>query len=194
MPFPSALSSSRHRSVNDLADQLDAAASCLRALPSELLHLIALQLPLSDAANFALVNCRLSMLIGPTYWPRLLNSAVISGHRGQFLSTLARDLPSWFYCHSCSHLHPRDCIDPPGQLNQPSKPLRCVQTNFEAILGQYLYVYGRFTIYTFHFHHLQLVMLRHYLGPGYGISADALSFMQVNESDESEPEGPITTL
>ena len=31
------------------------------------------------------------------------------------------------------------------------------------------------------FHHLQLAMRRHYLGPGYGISADALAFVQVEE-------------
>ena len=37
-------------------------------------------------------------------------------------------------------------------------------------------------------------MLRHYLGPGPGISTDQLSFMQVNESGESEPGGRTTTL
>ncbi|KAK0517093.1 hypothetical protein JMJ35_000248 [Cladonia borealis] len=124
MPFPSILLWSRQRSVHDLveANHPDATASGLQNLPSELLQMIALHLPLADAASFALVDCRLSMLIGPPYWPRLRASAVITGHREQFLSTLARDLPSWFYCHSCSRLHPRDRIRPPGPFNQPSKP------------------------------------------------------------------------
>ena len=193
MLLPNTLLWSRHRSVNDLADanQPDATASCLRTLPSELLQMIALQLSLSDAASFALINCRLSMLIGPTYWHRLRTSAVIQGHREQFLSTLARDLPSWFYCHSCSHLHPRDRVGPPGPFNQPSKPLWCVQRDD---LGPYVHVNGGFSCYRFNFHHLQLVMLRHYLGPGYGISTDELSFIQVSESRESEPRDRITTL
>ena len=37
-------------------------------------------------------------------------------------------------------------------------------------------------------------MRRHYLGPGYGISTDDLSFVQVNELDESELKGRRTTL
>ena len=146
----------RHRSVNDLADvnQPDATANSLRNLTSELLQMIALRLPLSDAANFALINRRLSMLIGPTYWPHLRTRAVISGNREQFFSTYARDLPSLFYCYSCSHLHPRDRIGPPGPFNQPSKPLLCVQTNFEDNLSYYMHVYGGFARYTFYFHHL----------------------------------------
>ena len=83
MPFPNTLFWSRHRSVHDLADinHPDATASGLRTLPSELLQMIALHLPLADAANFALVNRRLSMLIGPPYWPRLRTSAVTTGQR-----------------------------------------------------------------------------------------------------------------
>ena len=63
--------------------------------------MIAVQLPLPDAANFALTNRRLSLLIGPIYWPRLRIHAVTPKHRQQFLTTFARDIPSWFYCHSC---------------------------------------------------------------------------------------------
>ncbi|MCJ1397761.1 hypothetical protein MMC11_000957 [Xylographa trunciseda] len=131
------------------------------------------------------------MLIGPTYWPHLRTNAVIPGHREQFLGTLARDLPSRFYCHSCSRLHPRDRIGPPGPFNQPSKPLRCAITNSGGELWPYMHWYGGFSRYKFNFHHVQLVMLRHYLGPSYGISTDELSFMQVSES---EPRGRITTL
>ena len=37
-------------------------------------------------------------------------------------------------------------------------------------------------------------MLRHYRGPGYGISTNELSFLQVDESGENLPKGRLTTL
>ena len=196
MPFPYVLLWARQRWVHDLADlnNPDTVSTGLRALPSELLLMIALQLPLSDAASFALVDRRLSVLIGPTSWPRLRKSAVATGHREQFLSTLALDIPSWFYCHSCSHLHPRDCVGPPGPLNRPSKPLLCRSTNPEAPLSDYMSLCRGLSFYSFTFHHLQLVMLRHYRGPGYGISTNELSFLQVDEFGEKLPRGKITTL
>ena len=156
--------------------------------------MIALQLPLSDAASFALVDHRLSVLLGPTYWPRLRNSAVATDHRELFLSTLALDIPSWFYCHSCSQLHPRNLVGPPGRSNWPSKRLRCCSTNSENPLSQWMRLGGGFCFYSFTFHHLQLVMLRHYRGPGYGISINELSFLQVDEFGENLPRGKITTL
>ena len=186
----------RQRWVHDLANtnNSDAATTSLQALPSELVLMIALQLPLSDAASFALVDHRLSVLIGPTYWPRLRKSAVSTGHREQFLSTLARDLPSWFYCHSCLHLHPRDRVGLPGPLNQPSKQLLCFLTSYDAPLSLLMHVSGVLSFYRFAFHHLQLAMLRHYLGPAYGISTNELSFLQIDEFGGSERGGGITTL
>ena len=181
---------SRRRWVN----QPDTSSTSLRTLPSELLLMIALQLPLADAANFALINRRLSMLIGPTYWPRHRIHAAIPGHREPFLNTFARDLPSWFFCHSCSHLHPFDRVPPPGPFDAPSNPLWCSQANLEGIVRPYEDDLGSFPYYSINFHHLQLAMRRHYLGPGYGISADDLSFVQVDEVSESELRGPRTTL
>ena len=213
---------SRHRRVN----QPDTASSSLRTLPSELLLMIALQLPLPDAANFALINRRLSVLIGPAYWPRLRTGAVIPEQREQFLNTFARDLsdfpnpfspcssrivsvlscspqnnadlekynsPSWFYCHSCSHLHPLDRIRRPGPFDEPSNSFWCPQAYSEGSLDPYNGV-GPFPCFSILFHHLQLVMRRHYLGPGYGISTDDLSFLQVNELGESELRGRRTAL
>ena len=161
---------SRHRWVN----QPDTAPSSLRKLPSDL------------------VNRRLSIVIGPTYWPRLRTGAVIPRHREQFLSTFARDLPSWFYCHLCSHLHALNRIRPPGPFDHPSHPLWC-QKVFD---GDNLlpYLDAPFPYYEITFHHLQLVMRRHYLGPGYGISTDDLSFVQLNELGKSERRKETTTL
>ena len=42
--------------------------------------------------------------------------------------------------------------------------------------------------------HVQLVMLRHRLGPSYGISTDELSLVQVSASGEGERRGRITML
>ncbi len=177
-----------HRRVN----QPDTASSSLRTLPSELLLMIALQLPLPDAANFALINRRLSMLIGPTYWPRLRTGAVIPGNREHFLSTLVRDLPSWFYCHSCSYLHPFHRIRLLGPFDERSNSLYCRRAIFDGSLLPY--PGGPLPYYSISFHHLQLVMRRHYLGPGYGISTDELSFVHVNELHESELRGRTTAL
>ena len=146
--------------------------------------MIALQLPLPDAANFALINRRLSMLLGPTYWPRLRTDAVIPGHREQFLNTFARDLPSWFFCQLCSQLHPVDRVDSPGPFDQPSNLLRCEEAGLGGLLDPH--PVGSSHSYWILFHHLQLVMRRHYLGPGYGISTNDLSFVQVNEVGQSE--------
>ena len=44
------------------------------------------------------------------------------------------------------------------------------------------------------FHHVHLIMQRHYLGPSYGISTDDLSFIQVDEPGERELRGRGTTL
>ena len=214
---------SRRRSVI----QPDTAAISLQTLPPELLLMIALQLPLADAANFALVNRRLSMLIGPTYWPRLRTTAPIpahrerslhiftrdlpswycchscsnlradaasTGHREQFLNTLARDLPSWFYCYSCSHLHPLDRSAPLVPRGYSSKELWCSKFNSKGAIYPFGDYAGFFPYYRISFHHLQLVMRRHYLGPGYGISTDDLSFVQVNEFGKSDPRERRTLL
>ena len=146
--------------------------------------MIAAELPLPDAANFALINRRLSMLIGPTYWSRLRIGAGPPGQRERFLHTFARDLPSWFYCHSRSHLHRLDRHRSPLLFDEPSNaegrlhPLWCE-----------LYIYYRVL-----YHHVQLVMQRCYLGLGYGISTDDLSFVQVNVFGESKLTGRRTTL
>ena len=169
-------------------NQPDTASTSLRTLPPELLLMIALQLPLADAANFALIDRRLSTLIGSTYWSRLRTDAVMPGHREQFLNTLARDLPSWFYCYSCSNLHRLDRIRSPGPLDRPSNLLLCSQGLLDLCYG------GPYPQYSLLFHHVQLAMRRHHLGPGYGISTDDLSFVQVNELGESEVKGRRTTL
>ena len=57
-----------------------------------------------------------------------------------------------------------------------------------------MHVSRRRSYYSFTFHHLQLAMLRHHLGPGYGISTNELSFMQIDEFGGSKRGGRITAL
>ena len=64
----------------------------------------------------------------------------------------------------------------------------------DAPLSLLLHVSGNFFFYRFTLIHLQLAMLRHYLGPAYGISTDELSFLQIDDFGGSERGGKITTL
>ena len=171
---------SHHHSANDLTSAKSEAApsNSLGIMPPELLLMIALQLPLSDAAVFALTDRRLSTLNGPTYWPCLRARSFFSGHRRRFLKTLARGLPSWFYCPDCEYLHPRDRVHLPGPFNRPLKEISCFETNPYPPSDLYDFVnalmtsLGSHSYHLFYFHHLQLAMLRYYLGPSYGISTD----------------------
>lgn len=116
----------RRRQIN----QPDTAPTSLLTLPPELLLMIADELDLDDAANFALINRRLSVLLGPIYWPQLRTDVVAPRYRRLFLETLARDLPSWFYCDICLYLHRFDRVSPPGLFDEPSKLLWCSQDVF----------------------------------------------------------------
>ena len=184
----------RRRRVN----QRDTASASPLSLPLELLLIIVLELELADAANFAFINRRLSMLLGPTYWPCLRTDVARPRDRERFLNSFARDLPSWFYCHSCSYLHRLDRVSPPGPFDKPSKPLWCSQDISQDIFEGCLYPCGfdqaPFPYYRILFRHLQLVMRRHHLGPSYGISTDELAFVQVNELDESGLRGQEMAL
>lgn len=156
--------------------------------------MIANQLPLSEGANFALINRRLSVLLGPTYWPLLRTSGIVPEQREQFLSTLIRDLPSWFFCHSCSHLHLRDRVAQPGPYHRLSDPLECYEAIRQGGIRPYFQMHEALIDYELYFHHLQLAILRHHLGPSYGISTKDLSFIQVNEFGGSEPAARRTKL
>ena len=120
----------RRRRVN----QPEAASTNLLSLPPELLLMIALELELADAATFAFINRRLSILLGPTYWPDLRPDVALARDRRQFLGTLARDLPSGFYCDSCLYLHQLYRVNPQGPFDEPSKPLLCSRDVFADCL------------------------------------------------------------
>ena len=145
MLFPFGLPWSRHRSVCHM-DEANI-ASGLQNLPPELLHMIALQLPHHDAAAFALINRRFSIVLDSTYWPSLRNNSCVAGHLNIFLITIARDLSSWFHCHLCLHLHPRDRVLPSGPWNWSSQPLRRLSTSVQSSLWRFVHVHGGIPAY-----------------------------------------------
>lgn len=163
-------------------------------LPLEVVQLIADCLQLPDAASFALCNRTLSTFLGNTYWKLLRRDGPENSQRKHFLTTIARDIPSWFFCHWCSNLHPRDRVGPPGPAFQPERPLRCLTYLFGPTLWTHVDVHYGVSLYNFEFHHLQLAMERHRLGPRYGISTDSLSLVEVQESSKSDVKQRLTTL
>lgn len=69
------------------------------SLPPEILQLIADDLQLLDATSFSLCNRRLSIVFGSKYCTQLHASHNNASQRSRFLLALARDIPSWFFCH-----------------------------------------------------------------------------------------------
>ena len=163
-------------------------------LPLEIVQLIAGCLQPPDAASFALCNRNLSALFGSIYWKPIRRDIAEASQRKQFLVTIARDVPLWFFCHWCSNLHPRSRIGPPGPAFQPRRPLRCFRNLLGPTLWTYSQVHDGVSHYNFEFHHLQLAMEQHRLGARYGISVDSLSLVEVQESSKSDARQRLTTL
>ncbi len=175
-------------------NQNDVFQGGLMELPLEIVQMIADCLYTPDAASFALSSRTLSTFLGSTYWELLRRDSAEALQRKRFLTTIARDIPLWFFCHWCSNLHPRNRVGPPGPAFQPRRPLRCVEKQRGPTLWTYLHVHRGISTYNFEFHHLQLAMERHRLGARYGISTDSLSFVEVEESTESDIRQQLTTL
>lgn len=112
----------------------------LTKLPLEILQTVISGLSVPDAASFSLCNRRLAVTFGDRYWS-LVHSNGNNSYRSSFLRTIARDIPSWFFCRWCSHLHPRDRIGPPGPALQPKQPLHCLESRLQPNLWPYISVH-----------------------------------------------------
>ena len=163
-------------------------------LPLEIVQMVADCLHTPDAASFALSNRTLSTFLGSTYWKLLRRDRAEASQRKQFLTTIARDIPPWLFCHWCSNLHPRDRVGPPGPAFQPRHPLRCIKEQPGPTLWTFLHVHRMVSTYDFGFHHLQLAMERHRLRAHYGLSTDSLSFVEIEEPTEGDARQRLTTL
>ncbi|KAL1989055.1 hypothetical protein VTN96DRAFT_5818 [Rasamsonia emersonii] len=157
--------------------------SNLMKLPPELLLMIVESLSPVDIACLALCNHALLRTIGTTSLS--LSSQDHERHRELLLTRLARDLPRYYFCYSCSHLHPWEKVGPPGPAFQPRTRLRCRDRDAGPSLWRCLHTHESLSWYWFCFVHLQLAMKRHYYGPGHGPSTESLSFTEVQASDEA---------
>lgn len=96
----------------------------------------------------------------------------------------------------CPPLPGFDChvtFGPPGPAFQPRHPLRCIKEQRGSTLWTFLHVHKMMSTYDFGFHHLQLAMERHRLSTHYGLSTDSLSFIEIEESTESDVTQRLTT-
>lgn len=139
-----------------------------------------------DAACLALCNQRLLSALGREVWAPFRS---IDMFREQFLRRLARNLPSYIFCHICSMLHSREVIDPPGPA---FKTGRYFPLHLKSVpsLNQFFRVHKTVSSYHFKIFHLQLAMKRYYHGPEHGVSTDSLQFTEVRTA----PGSSLTTL
>ncbi|EFQ99642.1 F-box domain-containing protein [Nannizzia gypsea CBS 118893] len=153
----------------------------LASLPPEIISMIASYLPPADVACIALCNHATLCRLGYRVWDTL---DAFPSDRKVFLNRLAADLPPFYFCHICSILHPRDCLDPPGPTFSSKRPLNFHEGTVSS-LRPFL-VHPRFhSLYSFYHYHLQLAMKRHYYGPEHGISTDSLCFTEVHIEKET---------
>ena len=92
----------------------------LALLPPEIIHLVTNQICLPDAARVSLCCRGLFVLLGREYYPALEVTQRNKLQPLDFLQIIARGVPTLFFCHSYSHLHPADRVGPPGPALQPS--------------------------------------------------------------------------
>ncbi|EGE06896.1 F-box domain-containing protein [Trichophyton equinum CBS 127.97] len=152
----------------------------LASLPPEIMSMIANHLPLVDVACLALCNHTTSSILCGA-WDTL---DAFPSDRQVFLNRLAADLPPFYFCHFCSILHPRDCLDPPGPTVLPKRPLNSHEGRVSS-LRPFLVHPELDSLYSFYHYHLQLAMKRHYYGPDHGISTDSLLFTEVHRQKET---------
>lgn len=80
--------------------------SILERLPTELLQLIARQLPLGSAAALSLCSKSIAHVVGLQYRHNLSSQTL---EKQDFLVLIERDHPGHWLCHVCTRLHPRPC-------------------------------------------------------------------------------------
>lgn len=157
-------------------------------LPTEIVQMIAEHLSPADTASLSLCSHGLLRLLGRGRW-----AFPSDEDRSLFLVRLDRQSPTFFYCESCASLHPCGSVGPPGPAFQPDKLHRHVLERNEppiASLWRSVDVHPVHSLYDFNYTHLQLAMKRHYHGPDYGMSTEALGYTEVRCFEERS----ITTL
>ncbi|OQE35992.1 hypothetical protein PENCOP_c012G05290 [Penicillium coprophilum] len=184
--------------MSDLVER-NLVSDLLSVLPVELLLCIADFLPLEDICCLSLCNHRLlAIFTSQTKHQVLERKAWLP-----FLRRLEYDHPHYLVCSDCWVLHTLDSI--PEPLGLETYPTYAYPPRVDcARASQHHSPYHLsmitqndhldcFSLYKLHFSHLQLAMKRFYYGPQYGISTDALSFIEVTHESRWTDEVPTST-
>lgn len=148
----------------------------LPGLPVQILFRITEFLSRDDITCTSLCNHRLFALLKSREPPSLRTRR----DKLTLLTRLGRDLPNFFACHACHVLHRHDTSTnflPGPRFNICA---RCPRESLRLYLPfNQLWYSGHSCAYLFHFTHLQLLMMRLYLGPEYGIGTEDISYTEV---------------
>lgn len=154
--------------------------SMLERLPTELLQLIARQLPLSSAASLSLCSKRICHVVGLQYRHNLSSQ---TREKQDFLVLIERDYPGYWLCHVCTKLHPRPRQALEYNGRSPSRgSRRSVPRYYELFRNRCCNRSGLNAWYpvlrpSLRITHpmVHLAMNRHFFGPSHGISLDVFS-------------------
>ncbi|CAG8098141.1 unnamed protein product [Penicillium olsonii] len=147
----------------------------LPGLPAQVLLRIAELLSRDDITCTSLCSHRLYALL-KTRDPSTLRTR---RDKLALLARLGRDLPKSYVCHSCLvfHRHDHSEVDPLEPISRFI--LGCPRLAQHYVHESQLFSFNMKFRYRFHFIHLQLLMMRFYLGPEYGIGTEDISYTEV---------------
>ncbi|KAG6986568.1 hypothetical protein G7Y79_00077g099600 [Physcia stellaris] len=186
-----------HHISTPIRNQSQPQRNRLDTLPPEIVRTIAGYTSPPDKACLALCNHFLFAILGPRVFSVLQpGTKEEEGDLDKFLTTLTRDIPTHFYCHQCSRLHPQDRVGPPGPALQPRNRLLCVASSPDLQLYSRLKAHPPDGVhhYLLTFPHVQLAMKRYRHGPLHGISTNSLAYVEVHVSDREQGAEQLTTL
>ncbi|KAI6712580.1 hypothetical protein JHW43_004898 [Diplocarpon mali] len=148
-------------------------------LPPELILRIAYFLPTTSTALFSLCCKRLASQLSSSTWNLLSN--LESEDRIQFLTILSRDLPRYYACHGCIHLHLSSSDALPADLFAPASSSSCIPASARGGHSEdgVVRISNYSSPYSLRFSHVQLALKRHHHGPEHGISLSDLSHTDI---------------
>ncbi|PLN85570.1 hypothetical protein BDW42DRAFT_202409 [Aspergillus taichungensis] len=161
--------------------------TALTDLPPELLWMISEYLSPVDLACLALRNRHLLHTFAGTAFKNFSNGRTgnpTDDARIQLLSRLSCDLPQYHLCFICLRLHLWKKAGLPSvyyfKIHRRADVLD--STNWYLIEHLSLAHHPSYSLYRFHFVHLQLAMRRFYYGPEFGIPVEALLYTEIKAS------------
>lgn len=148
----------------------EASESRLLRLPPEIILIIADMLPTPSASCLALCSRRLRDTLGLEFWASLKGKT--PDVHFAFLSSIAKDLPQYFVCQECVHLHTMSVIKWPRVITRRRGPC--------CTWEEASYRLSYFSQYRISFTHVQLAMMQHYRGIDIGFPLGAFQHVEVD--------------